>query len=411
MTLREEQRVVVDKCKAILSEKGLVYLAAEPRCGKTIMSMHVAHENGYRRILFVTKLKAISSIQSDYAASGLKFVTFHVVNFEQVLKTHPPYDLVIIDEAHGTGAYPKPTKRAKDIKLIAGKSDIMYLSATPTAESHSQIFNQLWISSKSPFIQYANFYKFSKDFVNVKTRKVNGWTINDYSHAIQDKIKLLVDPIMVTFSQQQAGFTSFVDEEVLTVPIHPDMYKLMAILKKDKVYKMKNGKAIICDTPVKMQSVFHQLSSGTIKVDDDRFTMDRSKAEFIKNRFAGKKIAIFFKFIQERELLAEYFPNHTSVPEEFNNSTDKVFLCQMVSGREGLNLSSADCLVMYNIDFSATTYWQVRARMQTKDRIIASKIFWIFSDRGIERFIHKAVNSKLTYTSSYFLKDIKLIGV
>jgi hypothetical protein len=41
---------------------------------------------------------------------------------------------------------------------------------------------------------------------------------------------------------------------------------------------------------------------------------------------------------------------------------------QIVAGREGVNLSTADALVFYNIDFSATSYWQARARLQTKDR-------------------------------------------
>jgi hypothetical protein len=83
----------------------------------------------------------------------------------------------------------------------------------------------------------------------------------------------------------------------------------------------------------------------------------------------------------------------------------------VVSGREGTNLSTADALVMYNIDFSATSYWQARARMQTKDRIKASKLYWIFSEKGIEHFVYKAVVKKQNYTKKFFSKDMKFIGL
>ena len=91
--------------------------------------------------------------------------------------------------------------------------------------------------------------------------------------------------------------------------------------------------------------------------------------------------------------------------EQFNNSEDLVFVSQIVSGREGLNLSSADALVFYNIDFSAVSYWQSRARIQTKDREKQSSIYWIFAEKGIEDKIYKAVMDKKDYTLPHFKKD------
>jgi hypothetical protein len=76
-----------------------------------------------------------------------------------------------------------------------------------------------------------------------------------------------------------------------------------------------------------------------------------------------------------------------------------------VSGREGINLSTANALVFYNIDFSATSYWQSRARIQTKDRTETAQIYWIFSYNGIEDKIYKAVMDKKDYTLNHFKKD------
>jgi hypothetical protein len=64
--------------------------------------------------------------------------------------------------------------------------------------------------------------------------------------------------------------------------------------------------------------------------------------------------------------------------------------------------------VYYNIDFSATSYWQSRDRMTTKDRR-KNKIYWVFSRKGIESQIYKTVTNKKDYTLSHFKSDIKRI--
>ena len=90
--------------------------------------------------------------------------------------------------------------------------------------------------------------------------------------------------------------------------------------------------------------------------------------------------------------------------EEFDG-TDKNIALQIVSGREGISLRKANALVYYNIDFSATSYWQSRDRMTTKDRL-KNEVYWIFSKKGIEKEIYKAVIKKKDYTLRHFKKDL-----
>ena len=78
---------------------------------------------------------------------------------------------------------------------------------------------------------------------------------------------------------------------------------------------------------------------------------------------------------------------------------------QIVSGREGISLRKAEALIYYNIDFSATSYWQSRDRMTTKDRLY-NKIYWIFSYNGIEDEIYRAVVKKKDYTLNHFKRDL-----
>jgi hypothetical protein len=90
--------------------------------------------------------------------------------------------------------------------------------------------------------------------------------------------------------------------------------------------------------------------------------------------------------------------------EDFN-ATDKSIALQIVSGREGISLKLAEALVYYNIDFSATSYWQSRDRMTTKDRKF-NKIYWIFAIGGIEKEIYKSVIKKKDYTLRHFKRDL-----
>ena len=134
--------------------------------------------------------------------------------------------------------------------------------------------------------------------------------------------------------------------------------------------------------------------------------IDLSKAEFIKEKFNGKKIGIFYKFKEELNALMEVFgvDNLTTELSVFDD-TDKNIALQIVSGREGISLRNADCLVYYNIDFSATSYWQSKDRMTTKDRL-DNDVYWIFAKGGIEYDIYKAVSKKKNFTLSHFKKTI-----
>jgi hypothetical protein len=72
-----------------------------------------------------------------------------------------------------------------------------------------------------------------------------------------------------------------------------------------------------------------------------------------------------------------------------------------VSGREGINLSAAEAIVYYNIDFSAISYWQSRDRMTTINRT-ESNVYWFFAKNGIEWQIYKAVSNKKDFVLQTF---------
>ena len=376
-------------------------LAMEVRTGKTLTSLGIADKMDISSVLFITKKKAISSIEADYKLLNPNY-SLKVTNYESVHKVSAKdYDLIIVDESHSLGAFPKASVRTKRIKEIVGKKYCILLSGTPTPESWSQIFHQFWVSEFTPFVE-KSFYKWAKVYVDVTKKKINGYDVNDYTAAKQNLIRQKISKHIISFSQSEAGFTSKVNEHILHVEMKPTTYKLVKTIEKDKVYEGKNGGVILADTPVKLMQKVHQLYSGTIKLEDgSSATIDNSKGVFIKKKFQGKKIGIFYKFKEELKLLQSVYGEKLTTELEEFNTTNKNIALQIVSGREGISLSKADYLVYFNIDFSATSYWQSRDRLTTKERQ-TNDVYWIFSKGGLEDKIYKQVQDKKSFTTKHY---------
>lgn len=402
--LRDYQVKLSNEAADILKRKGLVYLAMEVRCGKTLTALQTAENFGAKNVLFLTKIKAFSSIQFDYDQMDFSF-KITIANNESLHKVVGDFDLVVSDEHHRFGAYPKPNVTAKLFKQKYSHLPMIFLSGTPTAESHSQWYHQFWVSDNSPFKDYPNFYKWAVDFVNVKQKHLGFTKINDYSDADIKHINRRIKYYLLTFTQEQAGFISTVNEMVLEVEMKPITYQIIERLKRDLVVKNPQGQLILADTAVKLQQKVHQLSSGTCKFEDGTSkVIDYTKAEFIRDNFKDVKIGIFYKFKEEYNALKSILgDNLTDNLDEFN-TTDKWIALQIVSGREGISLKEAKYLVYYNIDFSSVSYWQSRDRLTEKTRL-SNEVFWIFSKGGIEYKIYKTVLQKKDYTLKIFLQD------
>jgi hypothetical protein len=410
LKFRKYQSEIIDKAFDVLVKYGFVYLSMQVRTGKTLTAMGTAQKLGVDNMLFVTKKKAISSIEDDYKLLSPKF-HLTVINYESLHKVEGEYECIVLDEAHGMGAYPKPSKRTKMIKQIIKKQNpfVILMSGTPTPESFSQMYHQVYACPHNPFRNYTNFYKFAKDYVNVVQIRIGAMPHNNYSsgkQSILDQMK----PYMISYTQKEAGFKVETIEKVLKVKMSDLTYNMVKQLKKNLVIE-GTDEVVLADTGVKLMSKLHQLFSGTVKFESGKATViDLSKAEFIRTQFKNQKIGIFYKFKAEYDALKEvYGDDLTSDLKEFK-TTDKNIALQVVSGREGISLKEADCLVNYNIDFSALSYWQSRDRMTTKDSI-QNDVYWIFSENGIEEKIYRAVTKKKDYTLKQEMYNLKNLSV
>lgn len=412
ITLRPYQTDIAERGLAILQAHHILYLACEVRVGKTLIALSIAEQYGSKAPLFVTKKKAIGSIESDDEKLAADY-SCKVVNYEQLHNVYAgDHDLIILDEAHCLGQYPVLAKRVKLLKEICRGKPVIYLSGTPSPESYSQLYHQFYVSSWSPFAQWATFYKWAAEFVTLKKKYFFNRQINDYSCADKTAIDRLTAHLFISFTQEQAGFIQPIQEEVIEIVMNERTYKLADYLRKHKVYVGRQGEEILADTSAKLMNKMHQIYSGTV-IDENGngVVFDNTKAKFIKEHFAGRKIGIFYKFRAEWGMILSVFGYDmiTDDPEEFA-TTDKTFVSQIQAGSMGVNLSCADCLVMMNIDFSSMQYWQSRARLQDKNRTKEAKIYWLFAKGGLEHQIYQRVIDKKDFTLSYFKKDLLLIS-
>lgn len=408
VTFRPYQQAIIEKGAAIVRDKGFVYLAMQVRTGKTLTSMGIAEALDAEFVLFVTKKKALDNIEEDYNMLRPSYYMC-IINYESLHKVMDDFmwDTIILDEAHSMGAFPKPSERAMIVRDLLEKCNpnVILLSGTPTPESYSQMYHQVYGIPGNPFSSFKNFYKFAAAHVNVKQRKINGFMVNDYSRG-EDSIMQQMAPMIINYSQEEAGFVSSVTEEILEVEMKDSTYRMINRLRNALVIEGKE-ETILADTPVKLMSKLHQLYSGTIKFESgNSMVVDYTKAEFIKEHFAGCKIGIFYKFKEELSALQKVFGDELTTDISVFKDTPKNIALQIVSGREGISLRDADYIVYYNIDFSATSYWQSRDRMTTKERSV-NHVYWVFSKDGIEHQIYKAVTKKKDYTLSHFKKDFK----
>ena len=158
MKLRAYQKDIVKTGLPVLKKHRFLYLAMEVRTGKTLTSLSISNLLPVQNLLFITKKKAISSIQEDYDKLNPNF-NITVINYESLHKLPElKFDMIICDEAHGMGAFPKPSRRAKQVKslILFHKPFVILLSGTPTPESYSQMYHQVLKNLKTFMLLHTN---------------------------------------------------------------------------------------------------------------------------------------------------------------------------------------------------------------------------------------------------------------
>lgn len=377
MQLYDYQRMAVEQAKEILQQHGIVYLAMGMRTGKTITSLSIANEMQCKNILVLCSNK---NVEKSFAETidkcgfqmNLSISTHHPITINKF--SNQKYDCIIIDEAHNFKAYPQTNSRQKALRNIVltnkknGNSPyIILLSGTPTPESYSDLFHQLWSVGKET---HKNFYLFAKEFVNVKEKRVNATQIiKDYSDCKQEYLQSL-EHLFVVVSQEAAGIKT--QKHFIQYKTNNNITELISELISTKTLAI-NDTIIYADNNSREMQIIRQLCGGFVYKDDKTFIeTSTAKIEALKdlmNKY--KKILIYYYYQAEREILLKHLQDKVTEELDIAKNSDKHFIAQMTSMREGITFPECEAIVYFNIDFSAITFLQSqeRASLHNKDKV------------------------------------------
>ncbi len=378
---------------AILAQHGAVYLAMEERTGKTLTAILIAEKAKAKRVLVVTKAKALPDwlkTIKDYKPA----MPIDVVSYHQAYKhSSAAYDFAIIDEAHAIlSGYPKPGKILREVRQVVYGKPIVYLSATPHAQSYSQLFHQFALWHKSPWAKFANFYRWHNVYGKPYVLDINGISITQYDRTQDDKVLADVQHIFITKTRKELGFEQEPEDVVHYVQLSDITKSVYNELVKNELVELKAG-MLVCDTASKMRFSLHQLEGGTCIIDNKPIVLaNREKIDFIMDKWGDSKdLVIMYHYKAELTKLSAIFKNAQ--------------LLQATSYAEGVDLSMYKHLVIYSQDFSTAKHTQRRARQANKNRSEDIKVHFLLVKGGLSERVYNTVGkNKKNFVDTVFTR-------
>jgi len=338
---------------SILRDYGIVYIAWKERTRKTGTALLLSENSKAKKILVVTKKKAIPGWNTHLKNLPIT-KSYTIINYESVHKIKDTFDLIILDEAHhAISSIGRTSKTWMNVKKYTLGKPIVYLSATPYSEHLGLIFNQLALSSYSPFKEYINFYKWYNVFGIPKMVRTPYGLVDSRTKYKDKEILDKIQHLFIWKTRQEVGIEHEPTEKLIIIKPNGEYNKLFKGIIEDNIFE---DNLVLLDSDSKKRIVHYQLEGGTVKLDNgSSYIMDSlPKIEYIKSNYHGKSIAIMAHFIHERTLLSNL------LPEALILSSD--------GDAEGVDLQHIDKLIIYSMSFKTSKHLQRMARQANHDR-------------------------------------------
>ncbi len=393
MIPRPHQIELAQKIVYLLRSYNIAYLAAEERTGKTLAAILAAESMPeISNILVVTKKVALDGWHKTLKARPL-IKPVIVTNYHQMSKLDmpSPSTLVIIDEAHAyIAGYPKVSAMWRQLKNLAKRVKVLYLSATPNSQGTQQLYHQLAISSYSPWHKYDSFYKWFKNYGQLYTIKLQGRDCNQYDRIDHDKVWNDVKHLFITMTRAEIGFEHEPEDKLHYIELDTVTKEVYNELLTDKIVEFHAG-TLVCDTISRLRPALHMIEGGVTKIKDKYlFLKNREKIDYILKTFGDTSdTVIMYNYIAEGEKLREIF-NHCPI-------------LHATSYAEGVDLSMYKNLVIYSMNFSTSKYVQRRARQANMEREEEITVHYLLVKKAISDQVYKTVAiNKRNFVDSLF---------
>lgn len=418
--LLPHQKECVKQIEKVLKEKSVCYFAGHCRIGKTRAALDVSVRlmRTYGRLLWVTPKNAIESILEDIKDMGFEKELIFVINRESLHKVEGVFDVVVADESHRDGKYPKPSQSCKALRGFAKHATYkILLSGTPSIETGAQLFNQFAWTGGGPWSEYASFYKWFKDYgIPKKIRRAGGMEVTVYDE-VKSSVVSAIEPWVVTVTQDDAGFKykpeiipCWLENEELKefeVPFEKDGYGCL-----EDYYLSGLFYEVVGETPAAKLQKLHMLEGGTlIDEKDEAFTHGMKpfyKVDYLLKRL-NKDDSYFIStaYIHERELISiglkhDGYHVETDI-EVFQKERNGVFVGSGISNAEGVDLSwLTGCMIIYSLNWSGSKFTQLIERQNNFLRNRPIKVYCLLRKGGVDEKVFNAVSKKKNFNNTFY---------
>lgn len=377
----------------ILRKHMIVYLAMQERTGKTLTSILICEQTKCNNILVITKKKALVG-WIDTLSKYKHNKTYECINYESLHKCTFKPDLVIIDEAHSNlGAYPKVGKMWKEVFKFTKGKPIIYLSATPSAQTYAQLYHQFKLSSWTPWIKYPSFYNWHKDYGIENIIYLGGRQLKQYNEVKSEKVMGDVEHLFISYTRTELGFEHEPNDILHYIDLSSEIKEYYNSLLKDRVATVA-GTEVIADTVMALRTKLHQIEGSTLKQEDKNIFLSKiDKIDYILKTWGDSdNLVIFYQYQNELSLLKQTFKSAT--------------ILQGTSFAEGVDLSMYETCVVYSMDFSTAKYTQRRARQCNMKRDTPIDFHFLLVKGAISEQVYQTVAvNRTNFVDSYFNKQ------
>jgi len=377
----------------ILRKHMIVYLAMQERTGKTLTSILICEQTKCNNILVITKKKALVG-WIDTLSKYKHNKTYECINYESLHKCTFKPDLVIIDEAHSNlGAYPKVGKTWKEVYKFTKGKPIIYLSATPSAQTYAQLYHQFKLSSWTPWIKCPSFYNWHKDYGVENIIYLGGRQIKQYNEVKSEKVMRDVEHLFISYTRTELGFEHEPNDILHYIDLSSEIKEYYNSLLKDRVATVV-GTEVIADTVMALRTKLHQIEGSTLKQEDKNIFLSKiDKIDYILKTWGDSdNLVIFYQYQNELSLLKQTFKSAT--------------ILQGTSFAEGVDLSMYETCVVYSMDFSTAKYTQRRARQCNMKRDTPIDFHFLLVKGAISEQVYQTVAvNRTNFVDSYFNKQ------
>lgn len=389
---------------ALLREHGLAYDVSQERTGKSLPALMIFERSSRKTCLIVTKKKAIPDWVKLTLAYPIADKRVFVINYDSIHKIPDwDWDFAIIDEAHhALSAYPKPSKTFLRLAHVVYGLPLLYLSATPHAETTAQLYHQLRLSAWSPFNGFKNFYAFHKEYGLDHIEYLGARQIKMYDKMQEERVLKLFTPITYGVTREEINFKQPEAHEVLhVVPLEESTLNLYNTLAKDRVAEV-DGHEVLIESAGALYQKQCQVVGGTLKIDNGWITPKKKdyinvwlgnteKIDYIKRTWGDlSDMVIMYQYKEEEHLLKAHFKN-----------------AQILQGdtwAEGISLKHIKYQIIYSMSWRTSKYIQRKVRQADEEREEKIEVHIILADGELRDFdVYQAVAIKgVNFNQRYY---------